>query len=263
MTTFSEGGAIDPTRGIIASFFGKKRSGKSVMALWFFMNYPGDRIVLDIAKDDGPVGPDVVEIRGTIAEGDLPVRWPEWQRLHTRDGRPLPMTLRYVPDPGSPTLLDDLDHMVGLAVAHGQCCLLVHEIGVLAQANRTRPHTRRLLMHNRHAGATTALFCGPRPQDIDTLVMQQSDLVYTFELMNVDDRKRIAQNIGWDTREFDRAVLELGPHEYLRFDANEMKPQAGADDLRLLHFPALPADVVDQVDRWAKGERPQHVREAS
>jgi hypothetical protein len=264
VTTYStEDGAIDPSRGIIVACIGKKRSGKSVLALWYAMHYPGDLVVLDIAGDDGPVGPDVVEVRGTIGTGDLPDRWPEMQRLYDERDQPIRMIVRYVPDPGSPTLVDDLDAMVALAMAHGECCLLVHEVGVLASANRTPPHTLRFLMHNRHGGATTGLLCGPRSQAIHPLVIAQSDIVNTFELMGQRDRQRIAENIGWDVKEFDAAVLALGPHEFLRFDANEQQPEDGAEDHRLLHFPALPGGVVAEVERWAKGERPERIRKAA
>jgi hypothetical protein len=77
---------------------------------------------------------------------------------------------------------------------------------------------------------------------MDPLVLGQSDVMYVFELQTKPDRERIAGTIGWDLRAFDAAVLELGPHEYLRYDANEPKPDSEDDeDLRLIHFPALPA----------------------
>jgi hypothetical protein len=262
MSTFGADGTIDPARGVIATMLGKKRSGKSIMGLLMFMQYPGDRVVIDVAGDDGPIGPDVVEIRGTLADGTIPDRWPSYLRKADRDGRPLPMILRYVPDAGSKTFLDDMDAVVALALAHGQCAILVHEIGVLAPANKTRPHTTRLLMHNRHNGATTAFFCGPRSQNIDPLILQQSDLVFTFEMQGARDRQRIAENIGWDVQEFNRACLALGVHEYLRFDANEPKPEGGRPDNRLLHFPALDPDIVADVQAWAEGKRPAEVMEA-
>jgi hypothetical protein len=205
--------------------------------------------VLDIAGDDGPDGPDIIELHGDVET--LPRRWPERMR---DEGKP--MTLRYVPDPGSPTQAEDMDAVVGLALAHGRnlkdrhkggCALLIHEIGVLTPVHQTRPNMRRALMHNRHNGLTL-IMCGPRPQVIDPLVVAQSDVIYTFELMNPDDRERLAKSMGWHPSDFAAAVEDLGPHEYLRFDANELKPKDGEPDRRLVHFPALPADVVRSVE---------------
>jgi hypothetical protein len=253
VSTFGAQGELDPRKGIIAFFCGKKRSGKSVLAMAFFRAYPGDKISIDIAQDDGPTGPDVITITGTLGEGTLPTSWPNHLRRYTDKGKPLPMILRYTPDAGSTTFQDDLDAIIGMVLKHGECCVLVHEIGVLAAANKTKLHTRRLLMHNRHDGATTALFCGPRSQGIDPLVLQQADLVFTFELMSKSDRMRVAENIGWDPIDFNEAVLALGPHEYLRFDANAMKPADGQPDYRLVHVDALPADEVKAILRWQNG----------
>jgi hypothetical protein len=245
--TFDAQGNLDIHRGILVTCVGKKRSGKSVMGLLLFRTYPRDRIVLDVAGDDGPTGPDVITLHGDVES--LPRRWPEHLRVDDK-----PMTLRYVPDAGSPTYLEDMDTVVGLAMSHGHCCILVHEVGRLAPANRTPPHTSRLLMHNRHQ-QVTGIFCGPRPQTIDPLVVAQSDLVYAFETPNPADRRRLAETMGWDPKGFDASMADLSVHEYLRFDANEMKPQDGEEDMRLVHFPALPKDVVDDVKRWAGGHR--------
>jgi hypothetical protein len=194
---------------------------------------------------------DVVELKGDASE--LPRAWPELQR---RDKRP--MILRYVPDPGSPTELEDMDAVVGLAYSHSgnprPVMLVVHEVGRVAPAGRTPAHMRRVLNHSRHRQLTVVL-AGPRPQTIDPLVLQQSDLVYTFEQQNPADRRRIAESIGWNPADFDHAVHDLGAHEYLRYDAREPKPEQPDDeDLRLVHYPALPEDVVQQTERWARPE---------
>lgn len=251
MSTFNKRGELDLKDGLIICAIGKKRTGKSILAKALFKSYPGDKIVLDIAGDDGPSGGDIVDLHGTAA--DLPTRWPELSRPESPDGRRLPMTLRYVPDPGSPTFQDDMDCVVGLALSHGRseahagrvgCAILVHEVGVLAPQHRTPPHTRRLLMHNRH-NHTTAIFCGPRPQVIDPLVIQQADLVYTFDLPNPDDRKRLAATMGWSVADFTNAIKDLKSHEYLRYDANQEGPDdPNRPDLRLVHFPPLPPEVV-------------------
>lgn len=248
MSTFDKRGKIPPDKGIIISCLGKKRSGKSVMALQIFRSYPHDRVVIDIAGDDGPVRPDdptVVRLEGNVHTDSLPSSWPEYARHDNK-----PMTLVYVPDAGSHTFAEDMDAVVGLALDHGGCCLLVHEVGVLARANRTPANTRRVLMHNRHH-QLTVIFCGPRPADIDPLVVAQSDLIYAFEMPNRGDRERIADQVGWDRDDFHAAMRELGPHEYLLYDANVPKPAEGEDDMRLIHYPALPEQVVKTIEAWA------------
>jgi len=238
--TLSDRGEIDPSRGVIITCLGKKRSGKSKMALLWFESYPYDRVVIDVNGDDPPLH-DVIELRGTV--DDLPTKWPEDLR---QDGKR--MTLRYHPDAGSPTFIEDVDAVLGMAYRTGRVCILVHEMGLIARAGRTPPHALRILQSNRHR-QITAIFCAPRPMTMDSLVLTQSDLVYVFELPNPADRKRVAETIGWDPADFSLAVHELGPHEYLRADTNESAPAAGEPDNRLVSVPALPADVVAQLDR--------------
>lgn len=259
--TLASGTGIDPEAGRILVFLGKKGSGKSVYAMLFAQAYPFDLVVIDVAGDDGPQGPDVVTITGTLGDGTIPTTWPEHRRLFDRAGQPLRMILRFIPDHGSDTALDDMDAIVGLALRHGRCALLIHEIGVVAPANQTRPNMRRFLMANRHR-QVTGFLCGPRSKAMDTLVLAQADLVIVFELKGVGDRQRIAESIGWNTAEFHEAVLALGLHEYLRYDNNEPAPRAGGADLRLVHFPALPAAKVAQVKAWAGGARPARVTQA-
>lgn len=244
--SFTARGELDIGDGRIIACLGKKRSGKSKMARLLFDTYPGDRLVIDVNGTDGPVG-GVHEIRGSVEE--LPARWPE----HLRDDKE-PMTLRYVPDAGSPTFIEDMDAAVGLAWKRGKVCVLVHEMGLLAEANRTPPNTRRVLQSNRHR-EVTLIACAPRPLTMDPLVLLQADIVYTFDLPNPADRRRVAETIGWPPREFDEAVLELGPHEYLRYDSNEPRPEDPKDDLRMIHFEPLPADVVAAIDRDRPGKR--------
>lgn len=249
MSTFKEDGSIDPSQGVIITCFGKKRSGKSVMGRLLFDAYPYDRLVISANEDDGPFADpdnDVFEIRGSVDE--LPPRWPEELRRHD-DAGPRRMTLRYVPDPGSPTVLEDVDHMLGVAQAHGHCAVLIHEIRFAAPAGRVPPHMNRLLNNNRHDHVTMIL-CGPRPITVDPLVIGQSDLIYIFEMQVAADRKRVAETIGWDPRDLDDAIDDLGRHEYLRYDSNQEKPSSELDDdMRLVHCPALPKDVVAAVSR--------------
>ncbi len=259
--SFKPDGSLDTSTGLVIANFGKKKSGKSVLALLLARSYPGDIVVLDIAGDDGPrpvpqqfwmdgapKSDPVHELTGSVDE--LPARWPE----HLREQHGQRMILRYVPDPGSSTFMEDMDAVVALAYSHGKCCLLVHEMGVLAPAGRVGPHTKRVLMHNRHR-QLTVIACMPRPKGIDPLVLGQADLVYTFEVPQAMDCERIAEVIGWPAKDFAEGVHDLGPHEYLRFDANAEKPGNDQEDDRLCAFPALPEDVVVNTLAWANGRR--------
>lgn len=239
--TLTARGEIDPNMGVVITCLGKKRSGKSKMALLWFESYPYDRVVIDINGTDGP-HKGVIELTGTVDE--LPTKWPE--ELREDDKR---MTLRYHPDTGSATFLEDVDAVLGMAFRTGKVCVLVHEMGLVAPAGRTPPHVKRILQSNRHR-QITAIFCAPRAITMDTLVVAQADLVYVFELPDEDDQKRVAQAIGWDRRDFALAVAELGPHEYLRADTNMPKPESPDEpDQRLVHVEALPRDVVAGLDR--------------
>lgn len=240
MGTLNKRGEIDPSTGVVITLLGKKRSGKSKMALLWFESYPYDRVVIDINGTDGPHH-DVIELTGTA--DTLPTKWPEHLR---EDGKR--MTLRFHPDMGSPTFVEDVDAVLGMAFRTGRVCVLVHEAGLIAKSSKTPPHMLRILQSNRHR-QITGLFCAPRPKTMNTLVVGQADLVYVFELPNRDDRDVVADAIGWERDDFALAVAELGSHEYLRADTNENRPAEGEPDLRLVHAPALPAETVVKLDR--------------
>lgn len=241
MGTLNKRGEIDPATGVVILHLGKKRSGKSKMALLWFESYPYDRVVIDINGTDGPHR-DTIELHGTADE--LPAKWPEHLR---EDGRR--MTLRYHPDMGSPTYEEDVDAVLGMAYRTGRVCILIHEVGLIAKSSKTPPHMLRILQSNRHR-QLTVLMCCPRPHTVNPLVLGQSDLVYVFELPNRSDQEMVADSIGWERDDFHLAVAELGPHEYLRADTNENRPASEVEpDLRLVHAPALPADTVAHLDR--------------
>jgi len=246
--SFDDQGRLITTNGAIVTCLGKKRSGKSVVAMMLVKSFPGDVIVIDVAGDDGPEGPGVVEWRGGVDE--LPRRFPG--HLRQQQER---IILRYIADAGSSTFIEDMDAVVGVAMAHSSkerpALLVVHEVGVLAQSGRVPPHTRRVLMHNRHRGLC-AVFCGPRPITTDPLVVAQADVVYCFRMPGDADRKRLVDNIGWDFASFTEANESLADHEMLRYDANEPAPPDDAvEETRLRHLPALPEDEVRRVLDWA------------
>jgi hypothetical protein len=253
--TFTDRGELEPSAAAIIMIIGRKGSGKSVLANSFGRAWPYDMVVIDVAGDDGPDPRprdkpgthDVHVLTGPVDE--LPAKWPEHLR---RDKRP--MILRYIPDAGSPTEAEDMDHMVGLAYNHSSAdrpaMLLIHEIGRVAPAGRTQPHMRRVLNHSRHR-ALTVVAAGPRTITVDPLMISQADLVYVFDLNQPADRQRVAENIGWDPKEFSDFVNELGRYEHLRYDAREPKPEPGETDWRLVHLDPLPEDEVRRALAWA------------
>lgn len=254
--SFTDDGLLDISKAPIVMCAGRKGSGKTTTALMFLRSFPYDAVVIDVAGDDGPMGPGIVEWSDTAEF--LPRSFPV-DATERDQGR---IILRYVPDAGSPTFLQDMDAVVGIAMHHSTkerpALLVVHEAGVAAPANRTQPHMRRVLAHNRHNGLV-CIFTMPRTQTIDPAIIGQSDVGYVYDLPNPHDRRRVAEEIGWDPRAFAAGVAGLEQYECLRYDVKEPAPAPGAPDYRLIHLPALPADEVAAVERWARARKPAPV----
>jgi hypothetical protein len=251
MSTFDAKGGID--RPVIVTCLGRKGSGKSMVGLLLFESYPHDRVVIDIAGDDGPTeegtgnrkDDPIHTLKGDVS--DLPERWPD----HLRERPEQRLTLRYVPNPTSTTYLEDMDAVIGMAYRHGRCAILIHEIHEIAPSNRTPPHMRRLLRQSRHRDMTE-IGCGPRAAWVDRLQLAQSDLVYIFELPDPDDRAMVAKVIGVEPKLLDERIRALKKHQHVLFDANADPPEhEGEEDLRLQTFDALPEEEITYLKRWA------------
>jgi len=214
---------IDSTRSHFILVVGRKGSGKSLLSHRLFVSYPYDKLVIDPHADTrkGAYFVDAKEL-----EAPLPTRLIPWRDDDERG----PNVWRFVPDHRSDTLVDDLDRAVGLAYLRRRMCVWVDEIGDVAGANRTGPFMREALHKGRHR-QLTMIMAGPRPITVDPLVVSQADYAYVFDLPNPRDRRRVADNIGWDPKEFDRAVAGLPLHGYLRYDARAHE---------LVSFPPLP-----------------------
>lgn len=211
---------IDPAKPTLISAFGRKGSGKSFFNRRLFAEWPYDKLAIDVNGDADP-GPAAEKV--TLP---LPGRYPA--PPEPMPGMPTagPRTLVFRADPGAATYEDDLDRAVGMALfpqAH-RTLVWCGEIGeFMPSAQRTRPHMRRLLMQNRHYQAT-ALFDGPRPMNVNPLVLAQSDLVAVFHMPNPDDRERIAKTIGYPADRFHVECEETwrrGKHWFLLWHAEE------------------------------------------
>jgi hypothetical protein len=218
----------DPRKAVHIFVTGKKGYGKTELAFHLFDSYPFDRLAID-PNADLKMPPDTLEL-----SSPLPTRWPvedyreKFGREHKRQ------TLCFRPDPSLADWRDEMDRAVGLAFAHTKTCLFVDEAHEAFPANATPPHARRANRQGRHADLTEIL-ATPRPMTIDPLCISAADYVYVFKLPNPADRRRVAENIGWDPKDFDDAVNGLAKFEFLKYDHL-------ADEL--LHFPPLPAHLI-------------------
>lgn len=230
---------VDPNSGAFWFISGKKKSGKSVYADRLCLGYPDDLLVVD------PTGDVSVDLRSRGVEfTDLPVGREHLSRLPYDEEVPAHQRGRAVwvlrPDMGSDSSVDDIDHVVGLALRHGKyvrpVIIWFDEVGTYSRAGLTPPNLRRLLHHGRHNRMSAAM-CGPRSMGVDLLCLAQADFVVTFNTPSQADRERIAGTIGWPVRKFDEACNSLGTHEYLLFDS-------AADDGQgtLTHMPRLPLE---------------------
>lgn len=209
MTTTAEPGGLaslqlDASKPNHITLLGRKGSGKSVLAERFWRSWPGDRLVLD-PTGDVDAGDDAEKL-----STPMPAKW---RRSLGMDGKPKRSTLRFVPDMGAATYVDDMDRAVGLAFTKGECMLWVDEVGELTNAHNTPPHVRRLLHQSRHR-RISMLFCGPRPLDINPLVMSQADYLAVFRLPNPADRKRVADVVGLDLGTLEDALAEATEEEH-------------------------------------------------
>jgi len=189
---------LDPAKPMIVSAWGRKGSGKSTFSRRLYDSWPYDKVCVDVNGDADP-GPDAEKVTLPLPSS-FPKPLPQPLGMPARG----PRNLHFRADPGSATYEDDLDRAVGLSLFPSERKVMVWcgEVGeFMPNAARTGPHMRRLLQQNRHFGAS-GLFDGPRPANVNPLVIGQSDLVAVYHLPNPDDRERVAKTIGYPPRRF-------------------------------------------------------------
>jgi hypothetical protein len=207
--------ALDPTVNTLISCFGGKGTGKSVVNRLVYQSYPFAKLAIDVNGNAEP-GQDA-----KVITAPLPTHMPKPER-DPDTGRTIYPNLHFIANPMRAEFRDDLDRAVGMALFPQQqdCLVWCGEVGEFTQANKTGPFLRTLLMQSRHYHCS-ALFDGPRPVNIDPLVIAQSDVVFVFDLPNPNDRDRIADNIGYPPAEFRRECDETfrrGKYWFLAWD---------------------------------------------
>ena len=222
---------------MIISSGGMKGAGKSHLNGLIYQSWPGDKLAIDV-NGNAYVGPDAVPV-SMDAEGRVPMRWPAQEPPIGE--RPRPRNLHYRANPAAATYRDDLDRAVAMALfpQDHKVLLWAGEVGELTPNSKAAPHMRQVLMQNRHYNVF-ALFDGPRPMNVDVLVLAQSNLVAIFRLPNPADRKRVADTIGFDPKRFDeecRRCWARGKNWFLLWEvATET----------LWHGPPLPAGLEEK-----------------
>jgi hypothetical protein len=223
---------LDPQGSpMIISGFGMKKSGKSHLNGLIYQSWPGDKLCIDV-NGNAYVGPDAVRVKPG-PDGALPKRFPAPDVPPGE--RRKPQNLHYIANPSSPTYRDDLDRAVGMALfpQDHRVLLWAGEVGEMTPGSKAAPHLRQVLQQNRHYNVF-GLFDGPRPMNVDPLVLAQSDLVAVFRLPNPDDRKRVADSIGFEPKRFEaeyRRCIAGPPHSFLLWDVERNT---------LWHVPPLP-----------------------
>jgi len=210
---------LDPDAGAFVAIFGRKGSGKSELAKSYFQAYPYDRIVFDSNGDVDPEG------KFTIRVGPGDFEWPtleQWAEMR-RDNPELAAfpSLLYEIDFTDDALMAGtriprwlflVDQVVKKAYHLGRpVCIWLDEIGELAPAGRTPGNISQALHKGRHV-SLALLMAGPRPTDIDVLVLSQADIVIMFDVPHDLDRERLAKHLALKRAELDPLLDNLEPH---------------------------------------------------
>lgn len=214
---------IDADRSNVILIIGTKGSGKSEAARMIFDGWPYDRVVIDVTGDARPDDPETL-----ILTAPFPSQLPEGE-----DGNRVTAWARV--DPRSPTYSEDQDAALalGLYPRHRKILVWVDEFAELATASTIPPNTKLGLVSSRHYSLSLLLPC-PRPARIPVLSIAQADLIMIFETPRRDDRKILADNMGFPFNRFEKAYAAnrlRGSHALLLWDKRQR---------RLFDLPPLP-----------------------
>lgn len=218
---------FDPDAGAYLSSFGPKGSGKSELATRLFASYPYNGLVIDHTGDFDPDGRMTEELPAALreialsiqdvtddldemsdAEIDGVLELHKAAAIEAWHGDPYKRyrKYRYVPNFMAKNWLERSDSVVALAYLVGHCAIVLDEVGSGAPSNRTPRFTRQALHMGRHQ-RISMLMPGPRPAELDPLVLNQSDVVTVHGQLHPLDIQRLAKHFGTSDREL-ASILE-------------------------------------------------------
>lgn len=218
---------FDPDKGAYMASFGPKGTGKSELAARLFARYPYNGLVIDHTGDfdpdsrfTEPLSPQLREIAAAIGSQKRDLDDMTDDQIETILATYKAATIeawrgdppkrfrkyRYVPNFMATDWLDRSDNVVALAYLVGHCAVVLDEVGLGAPANRTPRFTRQALHMGRHQ-RLSMLMPGPRPADLDPLVLNQADVVTVHGQLHPLDVQRLAKHFGTADRELS-SILE-------------------------------------------------------
>ena len=189
--------------------FGMTGSGKSVLAHFLFRSVPNQ-----LPTDKNPVGfwRMCIDVTDSVIDDSLTFYDPRnipWKEA---------ASLRFVPNVGS--LESDIDILYENIMLHGSCWVWLDEANEVSSAHKTIIGLRRVLLQGRKFLVGNCSVT-PRPVDITRSITTQSEQHFIFTLIERDDRKRVANNVGMELDEFDEVMGALPDWGYLWFNIRE------------------------------------------
>lgn len=209
------------------AIFGMTGSGKSVLAHYLFLSVPNR-----LPTESNPNGfwRLCIDVTDSIIDDSLTFYDPRaipWDEASS---------LRFVPN--VETLEDDINAVYEEIMLHGACWVWLDEANEVSSAHRTIVGLRRILLQGRKFQIGNCAVT-PRPVDITKSITTQSEHHFIFTLIEQDDRKRVAKNIGLELEEFDELMASLPPFGYIWFSIR---------DKTLYIMEPLPQEVVDKLE---------------
>lgn len=127
-------------------------------------------------------------------------------------------TARFVPV--DPFDADAYDAVYRWAFARFPRFVWLDEAGMAAPAKGAPRAVRQYVVQGSKRGLGH-LACHTRPREVDRNLIAQAAHVIVFDLPNPDDRRQIADVAGVAPAVLERAMAELGEHEFLWWDQRQ------------------------------------------